>query len=478
MLKKAFLLLALLCASSAAWAQDPDQPTTYDPNATAESLGLEPYRAPEGFFPIFPWDHTANWVGSFQSLEEGFKSMAECSCTLSSFVDDERGVQAAKENGLKCIYEIRLDPSDKSDGNRRGSFETRNLTEEEIQEQIANLDLVIKERVESTKDDPDVIGYYLCDEPGAYHFRLLGTAVAAVKKYAPGKLAYINLYPGYASTIGADVDSQLGTHTFREYLERFVQEVKPQFISYDNYMIEYSDDLRNIGRGVSHFVDLFEIRDVAQKYELPFWYIGSSLNIMEESSPPSPMRYAYQMYTALAAGAEGITWFLYYPPEPEWRDGPVDDQEGKTVYWLYMREINEQMKALGTYLLAYKNAACGMTPLYTPEEAPNLPQFPALPDNVLKNVGIKFSGNASTFESEPKLMIGEFKQKEGENVAALAVNLNISISERIYFELPDGYKTLKVVSPIDGSETVVADEQLKDGFWILPGHGKLFVFEK
>ena len=75
-------------------------------------------------------------------------------------------------------------------------------------------------------------------------------------------------------------------------------------------------------------------------------------------------------------------------------------------------------------------------------------------------------------------MIGEFKQKEGENVAALAVNLNISISERIYFELPDGYKTLKVVSPIDGSETVVTDEQLKDGFWILPGHGKLFVFEK
>ena len=465
MMKKVYLLLAFLCASSVALAQDSEQPTTYDPDATAESLGLEPYRAPEGLFPIFPWDHLASWGEQYQPLEEGIKSMAECSCTLSGFVADERGVQIAKENGLKCIYELNID-----------TFDERNFTEEEIQEKIANLDLHIKERVESTKDDPDVIGYNLRDEPGAYHFRCLAAAVASVKKYAPGKLAYINLFPGYASTIGANADSQLGTHTYREYLERFVQEVKPQLISYDNYMVEYSDDLRNLERGVSHFADLFEVRDVAQKYELPFWYIGSSLCIMPDSSPPSPTRYAYQMYTALAAGAEGITWFLYYPLG--WKESPVDQQGKKTISWSYMRAINEQMKSLGTYLLGYENAACGMTPLYTQEEAPNLPQFPALPDNVLKNVSIKFSGNATNYESGPKLMIGEFKQKDGENVAALAVNLNISISERLYFEFPDGYKTLKVVSPVDGSESVVSDERVKDGFWILPGHGRLFVFEK
>lgn len=75
-------------------------------------------------------------------------------------------------------------------------------------------------------------------------------------------------------------------------------------------------------------------------------------------------------------------------------------------------------------------------------------------------------------------MIGEFAQKDGENVAALAVNLNTSATERLYFEFPEGYKTLKVVSPIDGSESVVTDKQFERGFWILPGHGVLFVFEK
>ena len=75
-------------------------------------------------------------------------------------------------------------------------------------------------------------------------------------------------------------------------------------------------------------------------------------------------------------------------------------------------------------------------------------------------------------------MIGEFAQKDGDAVAALAVNLNTTASVKVTFDLPEGYKTVKVVSPIDGSETVAPEKAMKDGFWIIPGHGKLFVFEK
>ncbi|MBP5622947.1 MAG: hypothetical protein J6X44_13140, partial [Thermoguttaceae bacterium] len=301
-MKKVLFLLSFLCFSTAVLAQDADRPTTYDPDATAESLGLEPYVAPDGLFPLFPWDHLDSWGDKYQPMEEGIKSMAECEFTLSAFVADERGLNLARENGLKCIYKLPLE-----------TFDQRELSEEEIQKKCDAIDAMVEEKVQSTKDDPVVLGYYLRDEPGAYHNRSLRAAVDAVKKYAPGKLAYINLFPGYASTIDADVDSQLGTYSFREYLERYVQEVRPQFLSYDNYMVEYSEDLRNLARGVSHFVDLFEVRDVAMKYELPFWYIGSSLCIQEQSTPSTAERYAYQMYTALAAGAEGLTWFLYYP---------------------------------------------------------------------------------------------------------------------------------------------------------------------
>ena len=462
-----FAFALLLAASPCALAQDGEErPATYDENATAESLGLEPYAAPDGLYPVFPWDHLASWGDKYQSIEDGIKSMAECDCTLSAFVADDRGVKLAKENGLRCIYELDLE-----------TFDERNLSEEEIQKKLDAIDAHVKERVQSTKDDPAVIGYNLRDEPGVYLFRSLAAAVAAVKKYAPGKLAYINLFPGYASTIGADVDSQLGTYSYREYLERYVQEVKPQFLSYDNYMVEYSEDMLQLNRASVYFSDLFEVRDVAQKYKLPFWFIGSSLCIMEDSTPPTPARYAYQAYTALAAGAEGMTWFLYYPLG--WKESPIDENGNKTLSWIYMRDINQQVQALGKYLLAYRSTELGMTPIYSKEEAPNLPQFPEVPKNVLKNLTCRLSTSAGEYENaEPKIMVGEFAQKDGDRVAALAVDLSFSRSVKINFEIPDGYKTVKVVSQLDGSETAVSEESLKEGFWIIPGHGKLFVFEK
>ena len=462
-MKRTFVFLAAFFCAIASYAQDSSAPKTYDENATSESLGLERYDAP--VFPIFPWDHLGSWGDKYQPLEEGVKLTAESRCTLSAFVADQRGIDAAKANGLKCILEANVEP-----------FDERKLSEQEIQKKLEELDAQIKERVESTKDDPDVIGYCIQDEPGVYYFRFLAAAVSAIKRYAPGKLAYINLFPGYASTIGADVDSQLGTYSYREYLERYVQEVKPQFLSYDNYMVEYSEDMRDIKRGSVFFSDLFEVREVALKYDLPFWFIGSSLCIMKNSSPPTPARCAYQMYTALAAGAEGLTWFLYYPLG--WKESPIDENGRKTLTWSYVRDVNEQTFALGTRLRDYRSTACGMDPLYTEEDYPKLPQFPALPQNVLKNVTSEFSANAKNYETTPKLMIGEFAQKDGENVAALAVNLNFSTSVKIRFDVPEGYSTVKIVSPIDGSETIATQEDLADGFWIIPGHGKLFILEK
>jgi hypothetical protein len=55
--------------------------------------------------------------------------------------------------------------------------------------------------------------------PGLRPFAKLAKTVAAVKKYAPGKLAHMNLCPNYA-TLGAPEISQLGAAANREYLER------------------------------------------------------------------------------------------------------------------------------------------------------------------------------------------------------------------------------------------------------------------
>ena len=75
-------------------------------------------------------------------------------------------------------------------------------------------------------------------------------------------------------------------------------------------------------------------------------------------------------------------------------------------------------------------------------------------------------------------MVGEFAQKDGDSVAAMVVNLNFGTSTKVKFAKPDGFSTLKIVSPVDGVARPVDEAEREVGFWILPGHGTLFVWEK
>src|SRR5262249_35231672 len=127
----------------------------------------------------------------------------------------------------------------------------RHLSDQEIESRIEKM-------VQSTQSNPSAIGFFIMDEPSVLDFPALGKAVSAVKKFAPGKLAYINLFPDYA-TLGATNMSQLGTADYTEYLERFVNEVHPQLLSYDNYSVQFSDDLTKTNVGASYFRNLLEV---------------------------------------------------------------------------------------------------------------------------------------------------------------------------------------------------------------------------
>ena len=245
-----------------------EEKLTYDPNATAESLGLEPYVAPDDFFPVYPWDWFPAEHKPFETLETSLPGVAECGFNCAGFVKPEE-LSRCDALGLKAIVAIH-------------GIDWSKITDEQI-------DAKIREVVEKSKGHDCVIGYYLRDEPGAKLFPALAKGVAAVKKYDPGKIAYINLFPRYATTDSVkNPDSQLQTKSFTEYLERYVQEVKPQFISYDNYMVEYSDDMHNQDKAAIYYGDLLQIREVALKYKLPFWNIVSCNRIQEMTPPPSP----------------------------------------------------------------------------------------------------------------------------------------------------------------------------------------------
>jgi len=419
-----------------------EEPQTYDSKATAESLGLVPYSLPKDFYPVYPWDWFPAEHKPYETLETSLPGVKECEFNFAGFLKPQ-DLYRCDELGLKAMVMVE-------------NAHWAGMSDDEIDQKI-------KETVEKSKGHDCVIGYYLIDEPGAKSFPALGKAVAAVKKYDPGKIAYINLFPRYATTDSVEnPNSQLETKSFTEYLERYVQEVKPQFISYDNYMVEYSDDMHDKSKAAVYYADLLQIREIAQKYKLPFWNIVSCNRIQDKTPAPSPARFAFQAYTTLAAGGRGLGWFIYYH-RPDFSYSPIDPQGRKTVSWQYLQAINKHIRTLGPIMNRMESTGVYFT---SPTPTPGLP---TLPGRLVENLDVTASprGNIKTV---PPIMVGEFKGEDGLDYVML-VNLSLEYPARFHLKTAKEYKNIEWISPLDGLPTpLITDDS---GEWVLPGHGIL-----
>jgi hypothetical protein len=294
-----------------------------------------------------------------------------------------------------------------------------------------------------------VIGYFIQDEPGIREFPSLGKAVAAVKKYAPGKLAYINLYPDYA-TLGAPNLSQLGTSSYEEYLEEYIRIVNPQFISYDNYRVQSSDDLQKPAVAASYFDNLLMVRKVALNHNLPFWNIASGNQIRKFTPIPSPANLLMQGWTTLAAGAHGLTWFTYYASGYGY--AAVDKEGHLTPTWSYLRLVNEQVRVIGPTMRKLET-----TGVYFTSPAP-VASLPKLPGNLVESV-----------QSPAPVMVGEFAGPD-DSKYVIVVNLSLQQSAKLQIKLRGSSEILEMMSPVDGSFSKIEET---NSIWLTAGQGAL-----
>ncbi len=396
---------------------------------------LDPAIFTQDFYPVLTWDPQHGWKQDTKEHKHGLASIQACNFTLGGFVLP-RDLPECERLGLKVL--MAPDVPDLGIWMR----EWKQLSDEEI-------DARVKAYVESAGDSPAVAGFFLTDEPGASAFSALGKAVAAVKKYAPGKLAYINLFPGYA-TIGAPDQSQLETKSFTEYLERYVAEVNPQFISYDDYQVQYSNDLVMKNRVTVYFRDLLEVRRVAMKHGLPFWNIVSSNQIRPFTTIPSPANLRFQAYTTLAAGYSGLTWYTYY--SRGYGYAPIAPDGEKNVTWNYLRAVNHEVKALGPLMNRLTSTGVYFTkPAF-------VPKGPTLPGHFIESV-----------ECDVPLMVGEFVHDDG-TPYAMVVNLSLARSARV--TPMHGGEAVKGVcfSAQDGRPLPIDYDH---GLWLIAGQGVL-----
>ncbi len=391
------------------------------------------------FFPILPWDPYHGWDKATMQRDKnsGLESMTECHFNMAGFVLP-KDLARCKKLGLGAI----VLPSDHLFTNIGYLCEWRKLSGQEIDRRIQRM-------VEAAGSSPALKGFFIMDEPGAGDFPALARAVAAVKKYAPGKLAYINLFPDYA-TLGARDTSQLEAASYTEYLERFVAEVNPQMISYDNYQVQYSNDLKDRAAAAGYYHNLLEIRRVAQEHHLPCLNIVSANQIRPDFPIPSPANLLFQAYTTLAAGYRGVTWYTYYAGG--YKYAPIDSSGKRTLTWAYLSEVNRQVAALAPVMSRLESTGVFFS---APALADNLP---LLPGRLVKSAS-----------SSAPLMIGEFQQRDGQR-HVMVVNLSLETSAKFNLTtIPPG-DPIKIVSALDRSLSAF-DRQA--GLWLTAGQGVL-----
>jgi len=214
--------------------------------------------------------------------------------------------------------------------------------------QKAKLDALI----DRVKDHPTLEAYFITDEPSAAAFPALGRLVAYLRERDPAHLAYINLFPTYAS------NDQLGTTgdtvtAYREHLRQYVEVVKPALISYDHYHFFKRGD------GEQYFLNLGMIRKAALDAGLPFLNIIQADTIDDSWRLPTAPELRFLVYTTLAYGGRGISYFTYWGPAAY---GGLYQDGKRMPLALDAAKLNAEINALSPALMKLDSLGVYHTP--------------------------------------------------------------------------------------------------------------------
>jgi hypothetical protein len=253
------------------------------------------------------------WIGppSDQTTPERYRELADAGFNLSfsGFPDAqamEHALDVARGAGVKLMIscpELRSDP---------------------------------ESTVRRFKDHPAVAGYYLRDEPSAADFKELGDWVRRIRAVDDALPCYLNLFPTYASA------EQLGTATYREHVDRFLNEVPVQVVSFDHYPI-VGDQLR-----ADWYENLEIIAEASRNAGKPFW--AFALAVAHNPYPVATVDgVRLQVFSNLAYGARAIQYFTYWTPvSTQWNfhRAPIESDGTRTEVYDRVRQVNREIQGM------------------------------------------------------------------------------------------------------------------------------------
>ncbi|MEK7686002.1 MAG: hypothetical protein AAB466_11325 [Verrucomicrobiota bacterium] len=264
------------------------------------------------------------------------------------------------------------------------------------------------------RQHPALYAYFITDEPNATNFPALGKLTAYLRERDPARLAYINLFPTYASN--AQLGNKGDTVTaYQAHLRQFVETVKPALISYDHYQFATNGDT------AQYFLNLALIRRAAQDAGLPFLNIVQACTWTPSMRVPNGDEMRYLVYTTLAYGAQGISYYVYSHPG---HTGGIATADGApTPIYDALKALNREFVAVAAQLQPLRSLGvyhAGMLPTGAeplPQDAaftldPPVPPMNYKPPEPVKGVLLGCFGPA------------EKNQKAASATHVMAVNLD------------------------------------------------------
>lgn len=193
-----------------------------------------------------------------------------------------------------------------------------------------------------------LMGYFLTDEPGADSFTGLGEVVAELRRLDPSHLAYINLFPNYASTDLTANPSQLRTDTYDRYLSKYLETVKPDVLSWDHYHFLNGSDR------VGFFANLLSGQRAASSTDppTPFWQIVLSV----QHGPYRALNeneLRFEAMQTLVHGGSGLAYFTYWQPNDPtftWSNSIINRNGTPGTNYEPVKRVNQEVRALTKWL--------------------------------------------------------------------------------------------------------------------------------
>ncbi len=267
---------------------------------------------------------------------------------------------------------------------------------------------------------PALWGDYPVDEPNVKDFAHINDVIKRYNTLFPGQLAYINLYPNYANTAPSGIDpelqkvpSQLGTVTYQEHIDKYVEMIDTDYICFDSYPFT--------GPFAGYLENLDIVGAACRSSGRDMWVIIQT-GAWKAEDILGEYQIRWQAYLCLAYGTKIIMHASYSPGWWNETTSCVNKAGDKNVTYGYAQNVNTELHALSDTFMQYENIGvhpCGniagaserMVKQLEAQVARNRERSEASVDQLLAGI-----------EADGALVAGCFRHRDHGGYAVLLVN--------------------------------------------------------